>query len=179
MPDPILASYSPLACEFPDDERLSNESAARTHSGDRGPPRSDQSWAESDAQASGTVWLCRRVAHLPLAETFQVEHWWLMTANREAGMGACGEGVPGGRSDSPYFTETCVNDHSGEHVHDDARCEPVGNADPACVDRELSVGRALGVWTPTNQCQSFAQGVLDDCTPRETRFEGAEGASSE
>lgn len=96
------------------------------------------------------IWLCGRVANIPVAKDLGLEHRWLMTNFAEAGMGACGGGVPGNQADSPYVTETCVNDHTGEHASNAATCVPVGNIDRGCVDRVLKSHRELGAWTLTN-----------------------------
>ena len=100
-----------------------------------------------------------------------------MTPHREAGMGKCGGGVPGAQADLPYITETCVNDHSGEHRGAGVSCEPLAGVNPACVDEELTPGRPLGRCTVTNQCQTFVPNVLDACKPKESSSAGAEGAS--
>lgn len=125
----------------------------------------------------GNVWLCRRVAQIPVAESLGLEHWWLMTNRSEGGMGKCGAGVPGDRADSPYVTDTCVNDHSGEHLKEEVNCAPVANVDPKCVDRVLMSGQELGRWSLTNQCQTFARSLLEECERNDARNGGAEGAS--
>jgi RHS repeat-associated protein len=123
-----------------------------------------------------TVWMCRRVAHLAGAQQLGLEHWWLMTDTVEAGMGACGGGVPGNHADSPYVTQTCVNDHSGEHEHDDVQCEPVGNVDEQCINNRLGFGSGLGPWSAWNQCQTFVAETLWACNLPTMNYSGAEGA---
>lgn len=170
MPDPICACYSSAMCEESDDD-FSPFSAARGSDAPVMPPES------TDATTAGVVLLCRRVAELPLADSLGLEHWWLMTADREAGMGACGEGVPGNRFDSPYLTETCLNDHGGQHERPDVQCHPLHDVDASCIDRYLEEGRPLGAWSATNQCQSFVEDLVEACVPKATdSFEGAEGA---
>lgn len=93
-------------------------------------------------------------------------------------MGPCGGGVPGNQADSPYVTETCVNDHTGAHASEAATCAPIDDIDQGCVDRILTSNRELGPWTLTNQCQAFAAAVLEECGPKGKRNDGAEGASS-
>jgi hypothetical protein len=112
------------------------------------------------------VELCMRTADLPVARELDLKHHWLRTGEREAGMGAEGAGVPGRNSDSPYVTETAVNDHTGEADKPGSRCVPIKDVNEACVTRELQDGRKLGRWSPTNQCQTFAAEVLERCSTK-------------
>ncbi len=57
------------------------------------------------------VYLCSRPANIAGG---LVNHEWIKTDTVEAGMGAVGGGVPGNNADSPYVTQTKINDHSGE-----------------------------------------------------------------
>jgi len=161
MPEPIAVCPS-NACTPPTEEAgpVATEAARPHEQGGASPPGEPD---EPDGLGAGTVWLCRRVADPPLANTFPVEHWWLMTSEREAGLGPCGGGVPDSHTASPYATETCVNDQRGEHSREGAECEPIAYVDAGCVDRELTLGRPLGPLTPLNQCLSFAEDVLDGC----------------
>ena len=74
-------------------------------------------------------------------------------------------------------TDTCVNDHEGEHANDAASCAIVANVDPKCVDRVLLSNEELGPWTLTNQCQTFATSMVKECEADDTRNSGAEGAA--
>ena len=116
-----------------------------------------------EEHAHGEVELCKRTADLPGARELDVKHHWIRTASKEAGMGAKDGGVPGHHLDVPFVTKVTVNDHTGEGAKPGASCETVPNVDAACVDRELELGKDLGRWTPTNQCQTFAAGVLAHC----------------
>ncbi|KAB7627951.1 RHS repeat-associated core domain-containing protein [Alkalilimnicola sp. S0819] len=109
------------------------------------------------------VLLCRRTPDLPWPLN-QSEHWWLKTDTYESGMGGMGEGVPGdeGNSDWPY-APTQTKDHSGQSEKDGATCEPAPNVDEQCVNDLIEPGQPTGLWSPINQCQSFAQQVLDSC----------------
>ena len=161
-----------------DDEDLITDGAPAADPACRAPAVTSDRTA-NDGPTEGTVWLCRRIAQIPLGEALGLEHWWLMTPDREAGMGPCGGGVPGAHLDLPYITKACVNDHTGEHLRPDVQCEPLERVDSTCVDQKLNVDRPLGRWTPTNQCQTFVQEVLDSCKPDESLFDGSEGASSQ
>jgi hypothetical protein len=112
------------------------------------------------------VELCKRIAELPGARQLGVEHHWLRTSTKEAGMGPADGGVPGNRVDLPYVTQTRVNDHTGQGNLPGSTCERVADVDEACVNRELELGKPLGAWTPTNQCQTFAAGVLERCSTK-------------
>jgi hypothetical protein len=46
------------------------------------------------------------------------------------------------------------------------------------VNEQLRIGRPIGNWTPTNQCQSFASDVLNNArTPGATGSWGRGGAT--
>lgn len=76
-------------------------------------------------------------------------------------MGECNGGVPGhGGADSPYVTNTCINDHSGES---DTYCELIYDIDEQCVNSELLKCQSLGKWALGNQCQTFARSIIEKC----------------
>jgi hypothetical protein len=111
------------------------------------------------------VELCSRPAELPGAKQLGLRHHWIRTTHVEAGMGAKGRGVPGkdGHVDPPGIPTT-VNDHRGEGV-EKGQCVVIPDADEACVEKQLTIGRETGTWLPWNQCQTFAKEVLDACRP--------------
>lgn len=122
---------------------------------------------EQAAAALGRgVELCKRTAEPPVARELDVKHHWLRTSTKEAGMGAADGGVPGNRMDLPYVTHTRINDHTGQGNLPGSTCERVADVDEACVNRELELGKPLGRWTLTNQCQSFAAEVLERCSTK-------------
>ncbi len=112
---------------------------------------------------------CHAVADLP-GNYFGIEHWWLRTASKEAGLGQRGGNVPAegeyrSRDNSPYFTQTEIVDHSGRGAKPGAVCErPTRDVDEECVNKELEIGRRMGRWSAFNQCQAFVLGVLHRCT---------------
>ena len=115
------------------------------------------------------VELCRRVADLPLNDWIGAEHHWIRTPEQEAGMGPAQGGVPGvgeggysSGADCPG-TPTTVNDHTGQGSNVGSTCEEVIDVDEQCVNDQLELGRDTGRWSPWNQCQTFAQDVLDQC----------------
>jgi hypothetical protein len=124
--------------------------------------------------ARNEVELCRRpadiiavrIADVMTGDALDLNHHWIRTAHREAGMGADGGGVAGHHLDIPFVTPETVNDHSGEGGRAGSGRQPVPGVDAACVDRELEVGKKLGTWTPWNQCQTFAKQVLDRCAEK-------------
>jgi RHS repeat-associated protein len=114
-------------------------------------PRKSTDWYGLD------VYRCSRPAEILGG---LVDHQWIKTDSVEAGMGPAGGGVPGNQSDSPYVTQTSVNDHSGQSASPKAACRPVPNVNEQKVNELLRIGRPLGTWTPWNQCQSFVNDVL-------------------
>jgi RHS repeat-associated protein len=112
------------------------------------------------------VMICHRpvdISWIPgNAGRFMPHHHWIKTPTNEGGMGgACP--VPGQQcSDRPY-SDTEVKNHAGQSSQPGAQCEPVGDVDIDCVERLIQFGRPTGTWTLTNQCQTFAYGVIDAC----------------
>jgi RHS repeat-associated protein len=95
-----------------------------------------------------------------------VDHHWIKTDTKEAGMGPAGGGNAGDQSASPYFSQTAITDHTGysdpnsKDWRSGTTCEDVPDADEDKVNELLDIGQPLGRWTGTNQCQSFADDVF-------------------
>ena len=121
------------------------------------------------ADPSGlAVYLCRRVAEIPGNPGFT--HHWIVTGAGSGGMGPCGGGIPGqgGGSDSPYVTQTCNNDHSGDSPSaPGVICELIEDVDEQCVNEAVLKCAELGTWSLWNQCQTYAADVLKKCTKHE------------
>jgi RHS repeat-associated protein len=88
------------------------------------------------------------------------KHCFIKTDKVTAGMGPANGGpLPA----CPLFTQTAVTDHSAE-VISPGECTDVPGVDEDCVNKSLGVGTPLGRWSPWNQCNSFANGVLEKCS---------------
>jgi len=133
---------------------------------------------QSASGHSSPVERCSRVADPPLGN-LGVEHQWLRTDSKEAGMGPANGEVPGvesGRiSDNLPYTDTRINDHTGEGDKPGSHCEPVNNVDAECVNEELEIGKELGAWSAWNNCNTFANEVLENC---EANMSGPDGQPS-
>lgn len=83
------------------------------------------------------MYRCKRVADIPGNPGFT--HQWIVTGAGSAGIGACGQGIPGhGQAGSPYFTQTCINDHSTEDMNGSGvECELIEDVDEACINAEI------------------------------------------
>jgi hypothetical protein len=89
-----------------------------------------------------------------------LKHCYIKTDTVTAGMGPANNGpLPA----CPIFSKTAVTDHSAEVVSP-GDCTEVPGVDEACVNKALKIGTPTGRWTPTNQCNSFAKDVLDNCS---------------
>ncbi|MEI9952296.1 MAG: hypothetical protein WDO74_25730 [Pseudomonadota bacterium] len=128
------------------------------------------------AEPTGVL-LCHRLADLPLNQYIGVQHHFIVTDTVAAGAGHCGGGVPGhGQIDLP-LSPMCINDHSSEVGDPGVTCDPV-EADPACVNRELELGKPIGLWAPAfNDCQTFAADVLAVCNSHSPIADSADYAS--
>jgi RHS repeat-associated protein len=91
-----------------------------------------------------------------------LDHQWLKTDTVEAGMGGTRGNVPGNESGDRPGDPVQVTDHRGRSKEKGATCEEVKGVDENKVNAQLQIGRPLGRWGPTNQCQSFVQDVLDN-----------------
>ena len=94
-----------------------------------------------------------------------VSHCYLKTDTKTAGMNAgprCSLAGNGG-SDMPWITKTYVSDHSCEVG---GTCQTMPDVDEDCVNKELEIGRYLGRFGVTNNCQSFAIQTLSKCRKR-------------
>jgi RHS repeat-associated protein len=94
------------------------------------------------------------------SQLFGLKHCYIKTDTVTAGMGPANNGpLPA----CPIFSKTAVTDHSAEAISP-GDCTDVPGVDEACVNNSLKVGTPTGRWTPTNQCNSFANDVLDKCS---------------
>ncbi|MDC6168741.1 RHS repeat-associated core domain-containing protein [Paucibacter sp. XJ19-41] len=93
-----------------------------------------------------------------------IDHQWLKTDSAEAGMGGTRGNVPGNESGDRPFDRVQVTDHTGRSKEAGASCGKVPDVDEKKVNEALRIGRPLGLWGPTNQCQSFARQTLRDAS---------------
>jgi RHS repeat-associated protein len=127
----------------------------------------------TDGDSIPKVEVCSSVANIP-GNIFNLQHQWLRTSEKEAGLGQAGGGVPGEgeyetANNSPFITQTEITDHSGRGNAPNATCRPVPNASVTCVNTQLRIGQQRGRWGPTNQCQTFVRAVIQRCSgPQET-----------
>lgn len=105
------------------------------------------------------VFLCKQPA-FGIAQN-PIDHHWIKTDTVEAGMGGTRGNVPGNESGDRPGDPVQVTDHSGRSQEKGATCELVPNVNEKKVNDELRIGRPIGRWGPTNQCQSFVRGVLN------------------
>ncbi len=91
-----------------------------------------------------------------------LDHQWLKTDTAEAGMGGTRGNIPGNQSGDMPGDPVQVTDHTGRSKEKGASCAKVDGVDEKKVNDALRIGRPLGRWGPTNQCQSFARQTLID-----------------
>jgi hypothetical protein len=111
--------------------------------------------------ARGGVKVCKRPADLPGNSVVGLQHWWLVTTKKAAGMGPADGHVPGHRGIDLPGDPTKIVDHSHEAKND---CEEQMGVDEACIDRELKIGRDTGPWIPPfNDCHTVVKDILATC----------------
>ena len=93
-------------------------------------------------------------------------HTWILTGTAEAGLGPANGGVPGqvAAPDSPYISQTSINNHSGESLLKNSSCAEVNDIDEDCVNRKLKVGTPMGSFTLFNNCKTFADNAISECS---------------
>lgn len=69
---------------------------------------------------------------------------------------------PGDAYESPYVTETYVNDHTNDTP---TSCETMNNVDEPCVNDVLDdmLGKPQGGFGPFSNCQGYAYSVVNRC----------------
>ena len=96
-------------------------------------------------------------------------HEWIKTDTVEAGLGPAGGGVPGAGRPDEIGSPTTINNHAGQSSQPGVVCFEVEDVDEACVNKKLKIGQSQGRWYPgTNDCNSFAEGVLSSCSTKTT-----------
>ena len=93
-----------------------------------------------------------------------VDHEWIKTDTKEAGMGGAEGNEPGNESGDYPGDPVEVTDHTGRSDQEGAECEVVPNVNEDLVNQQLEIGRDLGTWGVNNHCQSFVDQVLDNAT---------------
>jgi RHS repeat-associated protein len=89
-----------------------------------------------------------------------VDHCWITTNAKSAGMGADPNIRPGEQSEGIGMSVQ-ITDHSKDSA---IQCIPQKNVDEQCVNNQLQIGKPLGRFLPPfNQCQSFAYGTVNLC----------------
>jgi len=116
------------------------------------------------------VEVCSRPADLTSAginwNFFGINHQWIRTGQIEAGAGPEGGGVPGqGGSDSPFFTQMTMNDHSGQGNQQGSTCRIAPGADVNKVNSDLRLGQNHGIFGPLNNCQTVVNRIIRNASP--------------
>jgi len=105
-----------------------------------------------------TVFLCQRPAQILGGG---VDHFWLKTSIKEAGMGGDPGIAPGQQYESAYATSVYIRDHSQDNA---ASCRAIDHVNEVCVNNLLQVNTPLGQFMPgLNDCRMFANTVLSSC----------------
>jgi RHS repeat-associated protein len=93
-----------------------------------------------------------------------IDHYWIKTDSVEAGMGGTRGNEPGNQSGDRLGDPVQVTNHAGRSQQPLAHCTTLQNVDEQKVNDQLRIGRPLGKWTPSNQCYSFTNQVLENAT---------------
>lgn len=89
-----------------------------------------------------------------------IDHCWVKTDTKEAGMGA-NPNIPPGAQYEGYGMPVQITDHSNDTA---SQCTTQNNVNEDCVNQQLEIGKQIGRFIPpVNQCQAFAHGVVNSC----------------
>ena len=110
---------------------------------------------------------CRDVEVSPFIDTasrlFGLQHCFVKTDTLERGMGPADAGpLP----TCPLGVPTAVVDHTGQSDDPGTTCVEIPDANETCVNSQLDLGRATGRWGPNNNCNTFADEVIQNCQPK-------------
>jgi hypothetical protein len=95
-----------------------------------------------------------------LAGILGLEHCWLKTDTKAAGMGPAQAGpLPAW----PFGIPTKITDHS-QDAHTDST--EIHGVDENCVNQELEIGKSTGAWGIDNNCNTFVDDVIATCRER-------------
>ena len=114
-------------------------------------------------QAEARIEVCQRKAKIAFS---LVDHYWLRTDLMEAGMGSArdyDDTQIGDVYEGPG-TKVYIVDHSTQRAE---KCKEYVNHDEECINRELEIGKAIGRFTPVNNCLIFVKKVLRKCETEE------------
>ena len=118
----------------------------------------------TSTEPQGAVEFCEQTARVKGMRELGIQHHWLRTPNREAGLGP----APGANIE--YGADVQITDHSGRGDSEGAHCTPVYQhhrfghpVDLECVDDKLTPGRDMGQYGFTNQCQSTIADIVAAC----------------
>lgn len=106
------------------------------------------------------VEICHRRAQIFLG---LVSHYWIKTDTKIAGMGSenlTGDEQVGDKFESPLALKVYIIDHSNQTP---LSCKEKLDIDEDCVNAELDLGKPLGYFSPTNNCQVFTRKIIKKC----------------
>jgi RHS repeat-associated protein len=93
-----------------------------------------------------------------------VDHVWFKTSTKEAGVGGNAPNV-GEEYESLYITDISIKDHTGQsETRKGATCKIVPNVEEKKVNELLEIGKPLGQFSAFNNCQTFANDVIEQST---------------
>ena len=100
-----------------------------------------------------------------LAGILGLEHCWLRTDTKVAGMGPAQAGpLPAW----PFGIPTRITDHSEDTP---TNCREIPGIDENCVNQELQIGRSTGPWGLRNNCNTLVEDIIDMCRERRAELD--------
>jgi RHS repeat-associated protein len=105
---------------------------------------------------------CCRYVDLPgwkatAARACGLQHCWLKTSSKAAGLMPV---APGPLPPNPWGFSTVIKDQSNEK----GDCTPLPGVDEKCVNDALQIGKSDAPWYPWQQCNSFIEKIIAQCS---------------
>jgi hypothetical protein len=94
-------------------------------------------------------------------QVFNYKHCFIKTDTVEAGLGPANGGpMPA----CPYGVPTAITNHAGQSGWAGTQCTEVMSwVNETCVNNALPIGKKMGPWTFSNNCNNFADDILKRC----------------
>lgn len=116
------------------------------------------------------VFICSQ----PALGFLPVDHQWIRTDTKEAGMGSSNSndgGNAGNVTGDMPGDPVEITDHSKRDKEGES-CKKINTVDENRVNDLLDIGKNLGKWGRNNHCQSFVNDVLNDATYDHVKLNG-------
>ncbi|HUP60795.1 MAG TPA: RHS repeat-associated core domain-containing protein, partial [Thermoanaerobaculia bacterium] len=95
-----------------------------------------------------------------VSQVLNYKHCFIKTDMVEAGLGPANGGpLPA----CPLGVPTAITNHAGQSQQAGTTCTEIKGVDETCVNNQIPIGKKMGPWTPSNNCNNFAEQIFKKC----------------